>query len=300
MQPDDVICIIPTRNRAVTAEKAAINCVMAGCRPEYLPVLMAAVAAVAEPEFNLLGVQTTTGNVSVMLLVNGPVTRRCEINTGSNALGPGARANATIGRAMSLILRNIGEAIPGKTDMATMGQPGKYGFCCAENEQANPWGALHETRGFSPGDSTVTVMAASGIMEIVDSTSNTGEHLLTTFARSMTIAGTLGGSAYLGGGQPLLLMSPEHAAIVARTLTRAQAQAFLHEAARLPLADLSPDVARHLLETPGGHDDAGEDVRVAATPEDVLLAVVGGIGIKSAYVPSWGGGSRAVTKRVPE
>ncbi len=293
--PQAVVGVLAPARGQATLRRIALCAVMAGCRPAYLPILIAAVKAVSEAEFNLLGVQTTTGNVSVMLLVNGPIVKRAELNAEHNALGPGNRANATIGRALNLILRNIGEAVPGKTDMSTMGQPGKYGFCTAENEAANPWEPLHVSRGFAADQSTVTAFAAAGIMEVVDSTSRDGQGVLTTLARSMTIAGTIGGATFMGGGRPLVLLTPEHAAIVARSHSRTQAQAALHKLARLPLSQLSPETAQHLLETEGEPSDPAGDVWVAAAPADILLAVVGGIGIKSAYIPNWGGGSKPTT-----
>ena len=197
---------------------------MAGCRPAYFAIVVAATEAVAEPEFNLLGIQTTTGTATPLLLVNGPVVQQCELNAGANALGPGVRSNATIGRALRLVLQNIGGAIPGHTDKATMGQPGKYTFCCAENEAANPWQPLHVWRGYHAEQSTITVVGAAGTVEVVDTTSQTAESLLTTLAHSMTIAGSLGGGKALGGGQPLVLLAPEHAAIIGREYSRQQTQ----------------------------------------------------------------------------
>src|SRR5262249_55205911 len=137
----------------------AINAVLAGCYPEYLPVLIAAVEAMTAPEFNLQGIQPATHPVAVWLIVNGPIADRLEINSGSNCLGPGRWANATLGRAIRLIQQNIG-ALPGMPENATHGQPGKYTFCCAENESANPWEPLHVERGFSRSQSTVTVVGA--------------------------------------------------------------------------------------------------------------------------------------------
>ncbi len=141
--PEQVVAVLPPLHRQASLHKLAISAVMAGCRPAYFAIVVAATEAVAEPEFNLLGIQTTTGTATPLLLVNGPVVQQCELNAGANALGPGVRSNATIGRALRLVLQNIGGAIPGHTDKATMGQPGKYTFCCAENEAANPWQPLH-------------------------------------------------------------------------------------------------------------------------------------------------------------
>ena len=152
---------------AATVERIAINAVMAGCDPEYLPVLIAATEAVAAPEFNLQGIQATTNPVAVWLIVNGPVGEDAGASTArSTASGQGAWANATIGRALRLILQNIGGALPGEMDRATQGQPGKYTFCCAENEEASPWEPLHVERGFARGASTVTVVGAEGTLNM--------------------------------------------------------------------------------------------------------------------------------------
>ena len=227
--PRRTVATLPPMQRQATVRGLAVCAVMAGCRPHEFSVLEAATAAVAEPAFNLFGIQTTTGTVTPMLIINGPVVQQLGLNTAANALGPGTRANATIGRAFQFVLRTIGGAQPGRGDKATMGQPGKYTFCCAENALASPWEALHVWRGFAPQQSTVTVVGATGTVEVVDADSANAEGVLTTLAHSMTIAGNLGRDGLLGSGEPLLLLAPEHADIIARTHSRRQAQAFLSE-----------------------------------------------------------------------
>ncbi|HKI99233.1 MAG TPA: hypothetical protein VKB51_12235 [bacterium] len=295
--PAAVLAVLPPARGEATWRQLALCAVLAGCEPPALPVLAAAVRAVADPAFNLLGVATTTGNAAVGLIVHGPAARAAAVHGGSNALGPGAAGNATLGRALSLVLRNVAGAVPGKTDMATQGQPAKYTFCFAENEAAGPWGALHASRGLSASQGAVTVFAASGLLEIVDAASSDGEGVLATCAQSMLAAGSLGGTGLLGGGQPILLLAPEHAELIARTHTRTEAQAALHAAARLPIERLAPEVRAHLLAgRPAGA--ALTELTVAERPEAILLAVVGGVGRKSTYVPSWGGGSLAITRPV--
>lgn len=202
-----------------------------------------------------------------------------------------------MGRALALVLRNVGGAIPGKMDMATQGQPAKYTCCCAENEAASPWGPLSATRGVPPGRSAVTVFAIAGMVEVVDSGSATAASMLGTLAHSMTIAGSLGGAGTLGSGEPLVLLAPEHATIIGRDMTRKQAQTFLWERARLPLEQLSEHaqerIRRARIET--GQPPEG-DIPVALRAEDIHIAVVGGPGQKSMYVPTWGGGTRAITR----
>ncbi len=297
--PDLVLTQLPPLRGRATMRKLAMCAVMAGCHVDYFPIILAAVEAVAQPEFNLYGIQTTTGNATPIILLNGPIIDQCNVNAGANALGPGMRSNATIGRALQLILKNIGGAIPGYTDKATLGQPGKYTFCCAENEGANPWEPLHVMRGFPSEQSTVTVVGASGIVEVVDANSYTSTSVLLTLAHSMTIAGTMGGRYVLGGGEPLLLLTPEHAELIAQAYTRHQVQQFLFETARLPLQCLPPESADRIRDDrqiDGLDPDA--DLRIADCPEDIMLVVVGGAGVKSAYVPTWGGTTRAVTRPI--
>src|SRR5262249_24111947 len=155
--PEQVLGMLPPRQGEATVEKLAINAVMAGCLPEYLPVLIAAVEAVADPDFNLDGVQATTHPVAPLIVVNGPLARRLNINSGYNCFGQGFRANATIGRAMRLVLMNVGGGLPGTGDRSTQGSPSKFSYCIAENEEANPWEPLHVERGFPRDVSTVTV-----------------------------------------------------------------------------------------------------------------------------------------------
>ena len=290
--PEHVIATLPPMHNKATARSVAACAVMAGCRPPDFNVLKAATAAVAEPEFNLFGIQTTTGTATPMLIVNGPVVHQLGLNAAANALGPGTRANAGIGRALQFVLRAIGGAAPGGNDKATMGQPGKFTFCCAENALASPWEPLHVSRGFLAHQSTVTVVGGVGTVEVVDADSADAEGVLTTMARSMTIAGNLGKGGVLGSGEPLLLVAPEHADIIGRTHSRRQAQAFLHQRAELPVDFLSPVQAERLRQA------TVTRLTVAGCPEDILLVVLGGPGAKSTYVPTWGGGTRAVTRVV--
>jgi hypothetical protein len=158
----DVVARIAPGYGAATVERIAINAVMAGCDPAYLPVLIAACEAVAEPQFNLQGIQATTNPVAVWLVLNGPIARKLDVNAGLNCIGQGTWANATLGRAMRLVLQNIGGALPGDMDRATQGQPGKYTFCCAENEGESPWDPLHVERGFEREASTVALEGSIG------------------------------------------------------------------------------------------------------------------------------------------
>jgi hypothetical protein len=300
---NEVVTTLPPALEEATWRDIAINAVMAGCLPAYLPVVGAAVAAIADGAFNLIGIATTTGSATPIVIVNGPIVAELGMNAEGNALGPGNRANAAIGRAVSLALRNIGGAKPGELDMATLGQPAKYTCCFAENEAASPWTALHVERGFAKDASVVTVVGISGSVEVVDSVSNKPGDLAQTFAQSMLIAGTAGGGGHglLGGGEPLIVMPPEIANAFDRGgCTKAQAKAAIWERAVFPLDRLSPAIREHQLTLRVAAEDGTVDgpLRVAHKPDDVMIVVTGGVGVKAAYMPTWGGTTRAVSRLI--
>jgi thiol-disulfide isomerase/thioredoxin len=196
--PEEVVAVVPPNLVPVTVEKVAVNAVMAGCRPEYLPVVLAAVEAACTDEFNIHGVLATTWSVGPALIVSGPASRAIGLNHGVNVLGQGTRANSTIGRALQLVVRNIGGGRPGGVDRATFGNPGKVGLCIAEDEEASPWKPLSEARGLPPGTSSVTVVAAGGMRSIADQESRTPEGLLASLVAGMR------------GWNSVLIVSPDH------------------------------------------------------------------------------------------
>ncbi len=297
VDPEGTLGVLPPTYVEVTWQQVAINAVMAGCTPPCLKIVGAAIGAMCDDAFNLLGIATTTGSACPLVIVNGPAAIAAGMNAGANALGPGNAANASIGRAVGLVLRNIGGAMPGEVDMATLGQPGKYSFCVAENEASSPWSALHVDRGFDPGQGVVTVVGAAGSTEINDSSSSSPADLAQTYAGSMPAAGNVGSAGAVGGGEPVLLVPPEHAALFHRGgCSKAQAKALIHERARLPLEWLGEPMRRSLTEQ--GVDLGRGWLPVGATPEDLLLVVCGGVGRKAAYIPSWSGPTRAVSRRV--
>jgi hypothetical protein len=294
--PDDVVGVLPPAYSEITWRDVAVNAVMAGCAPEYLPVVAAAIAAMAAPEFNLLGIATTTGSAATCVIVNGPIAREIEMNSGANALGPGHRANATIGRAVRLVLQNAAGARAGETDMATLGQPAKYTFCFAENEAESPWPPLHVERGFDAAQSVVTVVGTSGTIEVVDSESRTAGELAQTFAQSMLIAGNVGGAGLLGGGEPLVVMPPEHAQVFqADGCGKSDAKAAIYERALLHVDRLSPPLRDRALKSGAASDG---HLRIAAAAADVMIVVAGGVGRKAAYVPTWSGTTKAVSREI--
>jgi hypothetical protein len=179
---DEVAATVPPDLVPCTVEKVAVNAVLAGCRPEFLPVVLAAVTAACSDEFNMHGLLATTYFSGPLIIVNGPVAGAIGMNSGLNALGQGNRANATVGRALQLVVRNVGGGRPGGVDRATLGHPGKYTFCFAEDEAGSPWEPLSVERGLPPGASAVTLFAAAGVQPVVDQLSRTPESLARTFA----------------------------------------------------------------------------------------------------------------------
>jgi len=280
-----------------TIEKIAVNAVMAGCRPEYMPVIVAAVEAMLEYEFNLYGINATTHPVTPMLVVNGPAADKLRINSGYNCMGQGWRANATIGRAIRLILVNIGGGTPGVGDRATHGSPAKFSFCLAENEFASPWLPLHVRRGFAPEDSTVTVHGSEAPHEINNHTSEEAEGVMRTFAHTLSTLGH--NNSYLGRGEVAICIGPEHAQTIARDgLGLADVQDYLYRNAGNRRSELLA-ITRDNFAAMAPFEAAEEDpfVRLVEKSEDYLLFVAGGVGKHSMAMPSFGL-TRAVTKRI--
>lgn len=276
---------------------AAACAVLAGCEPGALPLILAGLSAVADPSFNLLGIQTTTGAASTLFVVNGPIAHELGINAADNALGPGWRANATIGRALRLVLQNVGLAVPGQGDMATHGHPGKYTWLVAENEERSPWEPLHVTRGLNAIDSAVTAVGGVGNVEVVLPLT-TPEALVNTMALSMTIGSA--GRGYFGSGEPLVLLPPESAEfLVKHGWDRRRFQQALYDEARVPLSWLEQSIRERITTERAEQGlEPIEDVRAAHSAEDIMVVVTGGTGIKATFVPTWGGGTRAVTRTI--
>jgi hypothetical protein len=293
---EEVVGLIPPRWAEATAEKVAVNAVMAGCLPEYFPVVVAAVKAISEKPFNLYGLQATTNPVAPLLIVNGPAAGRLEMNGGYNCLGQGNRANATIGRAVRLVMMNLGGGLPGTLDRATAGQPGKYTFCLAENEDANPWQPLHVERGFAVEQSTVTAVGAAGTTNIIDMYSKTAEGVLDTISGSMNAVGT---NNILMGGEPLVLLCPEHAAIISRGgFDKEGVKSFLFEKSKAHVSSFSREALEGVLvrREARGLSLRGEDfIPVADKPDDIMIVVAGGAGPHSVFIPTFGGDTCAVT-----
>jgi hypothetical protein len=210
--PDEVVAVVPPDLVPVTVEKVAINAVMAGCRPEYLPVVLAAVQAACTDRFNMHGLLCTTYFSGPVIVVNGPIAQRIGMNSGLNCMGQGNRANATIGRALQLVVRNVGGGIPGGIDRATFGGPGKITFCFAEDEAGSPWEPLSVERGFARGTSTVSLFPGGGPSAIVDQISRTPESLARSFAARLR---AVSHPKLVMGMGAMLVVSPEHARVFA-------------------------------------------------------------------------------------
>jgi hypothetical protein len=294
--PRQVVGILPPRQGEATIERIAANAVMAGCRPEYFSVILAAIEALADPLFNLDSIQATTHPVAPLLIVNGPIAREIGLNAGCNAFGQGVRANVTIGRAVRLVLMNVGGGLPGAGDQSTQGSPAKIAYCIAENEAESPWEPLHVEGGLPREASTVTVMGCEGPHNIQDHYSNTGIGVLSTIAGAM---GQAGSNNLLGAGWPLLTLGPEHAATIARDgFTKRQVKEFLFERARFPLARLGPEYRRYQIERRGAVDAADTMLPIVRSAEDISVIVAGGPGKHSSWQPTFGDGTRPVRRRI--
>jgi len=262
----DLIGQVAPRLGRATVEKIAINAVMAGCRPEYMPVVVAAVEAICDPEFALIGVSGTTDAVALLVIVNGPIRPALDVNCGAGVFGPGWRANATIGRAVRLVWANVGGAVPGEISMSTFAQSGRFTYCIGEREEDSPWEPLHVEHGCAAGDSTVALLAAEAPQVVVDARSRTAADLLTTVARS----GEAIASTTVGGlGDTLLVVAPEHATTIAADgWSKANVREFLWERMRVSVDGIA--------------------VPKFGTPANLKIVVAGGsAGRFSAWVPGW-------------
>ena len=263
---DELIALVPPGLGRATVERIAVNAVMAGCLPEYLPVVIAAVEAICDPAFALVGVSGTTDSVAPLLVLNGPVRKALDVNCGVGVFGPGWRANATIGRAVRLLWGNIGGARPGVISMSTFGQSGRFTYCIGESEEESPWEPLHVEHGFAAQDSTVAAMAAETLQVVNDTTSRTARDLLTTVARSGEV---IGSHVHTGLGDTMLVIAPEHArTIAADGWSKADVRQFLWEEVRVRARAPAAPKFRE--------------------PANIVILVAGGTaGRFSAWIPGW-------------
>lgn len=279
--PDASHGLLPPLFGDLTAARVAYNCTLAGCPPGAVTIVLTACTACLEPEFNLLGLATTTGAPAVAAIVHGPAAPALAMNDGVNCLAPGNHANATLGRAIALTLRNVAGMATGVADMATMGQPAKYGLCFAEAADS-PFPPFHARRGLAADASAVTVLGISGTAEVLPSVEtgnwDTPENVLEPVALMMHASLVAGGGARKpeAAGQ-VLLLPPELATLIAHRGWQVDA------------------IGSHLA----GAIDRLATGNPATDPDDIHVVVTGGPGVKMTVLPLWGGGTRVVTRRLP-
>ncbi|WP_441256321.1 thioredoxin family protein [Bradyrhizobium sp. 482_C4_N1_1] len=285
-KPDEIIGAVPPNLSPITVEKVAVNAVMAGCRPEYMPVVLTALEAALDPLFTMHGLLCTTCFSSPIIVVNGPVAREIGMNSGINCLGQGNRANATIGRALQLIIRNVGGGRPGELDRAVLGGPGKYTFCFAEDESDPSWMPLSVARGIEPGKNAVTLFQGDGIQGFIDQRSRTPEQLTKSLAMSLLAVGHHKLCEFTNA---LLVLVPEHYAIFREAgWDRGRITEELHRAMVRP----GKDVIQGAHGVGEGVDTRRADEMVNKFwPEGLLIVQAGGqAGLFSAICAGWTGG----------
>ena len=295
----EVVGAVPPLMGEASVEAIAAHAVMAGCAPSFLPVVVAGLRAILAPRLNLNGVQGTMHAAAPLLIVNGPYARRIGLRGGTGCFGPGFRANATIGRAIRLVLLNLGGGIPGAASMSTFGSPARYAFCVAENEAESPWAPLSETRGFRRGEDVATAVMAEAPQGCIDDHSKEPESLFVGLADRISTLGSL--NIWLKT-QVVVAMGPDHARMCAEAgLDKEDVRRRIIELARRPLGELKRSgywreelVARWPLDA-----DPRDDSFMAPAikdADDLILIVAGGTpGPVTAVMPGWVDGSEAVS-----
>jgi len=296
LAPEEVVATLDPMKGQASVSKIAANAVMAGCRPEYMPILIASVQIIADPNFNLLGVATTTNPDTPLIVINGPIAKQLHINSGANAMGRGWQANATIGRALHLVINNIGGSWPGVTDMSTLGHPGEFANCLAENEEKNPWEPLHVELGYAREANVVTVVAAEGMQSILGSgwdsegyLSLVSDHLAALDRSYRPVV--------------LLFVAQDTAAMLKRDgFTKEKIRKFIYEHGRIPFSKYKKrfidtkkvqGVPDWILKT----EDPHALIPVPLT-DHLLVMVSGGTGEKSMLIPVWAASSKVISKEV--
>lgn len=290
--PSEVVAQVAPLGGEATIEKIAINAVMAGCLPEYMPVLIAAVEAMASPEFDLAGIQTTTNPVTVLTIINGPIRQKIKVNCTRGCMGPGWRANATIGRAIRFILLNIGGGIPEKVDKALHGMPGKYTFCFGEDEEGSPWQPLHVERGFDKETSTVTVVGAQATHNVLNNSPNVTTFLTMTVNAMSTMGNN---NMVFSAGEPLVVFTSGHAALLVKgRFSKRAVQEFLFENAGVPVSvfptDGSPPGTEHFV--------VNGKIKPCKKAEDIMLVIAGAANPYHVMVIPTFGETKAITRPI--
>lgn len=295
--PDEVVAMVPPRNGAATVEKLAINAVMAGAPAESLPVLIAAFEAMSEPDFNLFALNTTTSCVVPAMIVNGPARHELKLPMGPGCFGGDAGNGASIGRAIRLVMRNVGGQKVGLTSKSVFGQPGRVtGICVGEWEERSPWPPLSARRGITHGTSAVTVHGATGTIDVADIVADNGVDLLEIIGKSLAFAGT---NAFIGahhGAEIMVAIAPPWAELISSSYRDlADVQERLHEHAKLPISWWPAPHQRRAEEN--GRVSPDGFVHLVQSSEHMLVIVNGGLGNLHALAMHSFGPSRAVTRR---
>jgi hypothetical protein len=295
-QPENILGEILARARRITAEKLAINAVLAGCLPGYAPVLLAATEALCDPAFSVHGPTASTSGMGILTIVNGPIASQIGLNAGENLFGPGWRANATIGRALRLLLRNVCGSVPGVLDRSCFGHPGKFTYCIAEDEAHSPWTPLHVERGIPRDESAVTLFAGESPHQVANQSASEPEAILSTIADVVVAGGRLS----LSGQQFVLIIGGQHRRyLTERGWTKKDIRTWLQKHAVRSEEELVRAGRLALSETAG---QGPRQYGAVADPEDILVVAAGGdTGGYSMVIPGWSGRihSQAVTKMVP-
>jgi hypothetical protein len=300
-QPEEPLCKVPPRWAVLTGEALAINMVMAGCLPRHARIVRAALLGLCESAFNLNGVQATTHMAAPLLIVNGPAAKEAGMNGGCNAFGSGNRANATIGRAIRLVLLNVGGGWPGELDKSTLGHPGKYTYAVCENEDASPFAPYHVEKGFAAEDSTVFLIAAEPPHSVTNHVANDAQGILDSVCSAMS---TYAHNNSVSQGHCAVVLGPEHAATIARqgwkradvrnylwmySGNRFRELAFEHRYGKVYNRNLPVWYRR----------DPDSRIPIVPSPEHIHLFVIGGeAGRFSAFIPGWGHMSSPVLREV--
>jgi hypothetical protein len=294
LAPADVVGTEPVRRRRITAEKVAIAAVMAGGQPEYMPVVMALVRAVCEPAYGLHGCTASTGGSAPFVVVNGPIRRAIGMNATHNALANGSRANATIGRALRLLIINVLGGIPGRLDRSTLGHPGKFTFCVAEDEEDSPWPSLAVERGVPAGVSAVTVLAAESPHQVMNEWTADPREILDTYAAAIR-ANMLTYSIW-AGNYALVIAKQQRDTIAAAGWSKADIRQYVFEAARVRRGEWRT-VGKGAV---AGRKDETQVYAALRSPDDLLVVAAGGpAGGFGVVVPPWyGAKSLAVTTTI--
>ncbi len=278
VKEEQIIFEVPERKRSVNGAKIAINAILAGCLPIYMPVIISVLEAISDPQYNIHSSASSTGGAAPLIVINGPIRSEILINSGTNFYGPGARANASIGRAIRLILMNCLGAKPGLMDRSTQGNPGKYSLTFGENEELSPWEPLSIELGFKKEESTVTLLATEGPHHIQNHYGQS-KGILDTACNTMCSLGSM------SEGQSFFVFSPEHAKIISEEYKTKQAiKEYIFENSIIPESVL---IESGKINNNGWADEKG-NVRHALTPDDIFIIVAGGeAGGHSSWVPSW-------------